>query len=58
MAVLQKKLDDKVVEVVSMMLQRNSRCKLASEDVLHRVGVQGGDGDGRGPLVVDLNTTS
>jgi len=33
-AVLQKKLDDKVVEVISMMLQRNSRCKLASEDVM------------------------
>ena len=34
MAVLQKKLDDKVVEVISMMLQRNSRCKLSTEDVL------------------------
>ena len=33
-AVLQKKLDDKVVEVISMMLKRNSRCKLASEDVI------------------------
>jgi len=33
-AVLQKKLDDKVVEVISMMLKRNSRCKLATEDVL------------------------
>ena len=33
-AVLQKKLDDKVVEVISMMLKRNNRCKLASEDVL------------------------
>ena len=32
-AVLQKKLDDKVVEVISMMLQRNARCKLSTEDV-------------------------
>lgn len=33
-AVLQKKLDDKVVEVISTMLKRNIRCKLATEDVL------------------------
>merc|ERR1719323_55902 len=33
-AVLQKKLDDKVVEVISTMLQRNSRCKLSSDDIL------------------------
>ena len=33
-AVLQKKLDDKVVEMISMMLKRNSRCKLTSDDVL------------------------
>ena len=32
-AVLQKKLDDKVVEVISTMIQRNSRCKLSSDDV-------------------------
>ena len=32
-AVLQKKLDDKVVEVISVMLQRNARCKLSTEDV-------------------------
>ena len=32
-SVLQKKLDDKVVEVISMMLQRNARCKLSTEDV-------------------------
>ena len=31
---LQKKLDDKVVEVISLMLQRNSRCKLSTDDVL------------------------
>ena len=33
-AVLQKKLDDKVVEVISTMIQRNARCKLSSDDVL------------------------
>jgi len=33
-AVLQKKLDDKVVEMISVMLKRNSRCKLTSDDVL------------------------
>ena len=30
----QKKLDDKVVEVISLMLQRNARCKLSTDDVL------------------------
>ena len=32
-AVLQKKLDDKVVEAISIMLKRNPRCQLTSEDV-------------------------
>ena len=32
-AVIQKKLDDKVVEAISIMLVRNPRCQLTSEDV-------------------------
>ena len=41
-AVLQKKLDDKVVEAISIMLKRNPRCQLTSEDVnfLQRPGSQ------------------